>query len=63
MTPPFRKKENLHAYFLTINNPALVILLSSSQLEDIRGLHSGACDSSNNAHRNSQPHPLAARTH
>ena len=34
--PPFRKK-NLHAYFLTINNPALAILLSSSRLEDIRG--------------------------
>ena len=27
--PPFR---NLHAYFLTINNPALAILLSSSRL-------------------------------
>ena len=45
--PPFR---NLHAYFLTINNPVLAILLSSSWLEDIRGLHSRACDSSNNAH-------------
>ena len=45
MAPPFKKKD-LHAYFLTINNPALAILLSSS-----RGLHSGACDSSNNAHQ------------
>ena len=60
--PPFRKK-NLHAYFLTINNPALAVLFSSNRLEDIRGLHSEACDSSNNAHQKintRQPHPLAA---
>ena len=60
---PLSEKRNMHAYFLTINNPALAILLSSSRLEDIRGLHSGACDSSNNAHQKSQPHSLAARTH
>ena len=46
-TPLSEKK--LACLLLTINNPALAILLSSSRLEDIRGLHSGACDSSNNA--------------
>ena len=57
--PPFRKKKNLHAYFLTINNPALAILLTVGRYT---GATPGACDTSNNAHQKitSQPHPLAA---
>ena len=61
MAPPFQKK-NLRAYCLTISNPALAILLSSSRLEDIRGatLRLGTLQIMHT--NNSQTHPLAART-